>query len=116
MTSLVKPVTWLFGIVFLAVGLLGFVMNPILGLFAVNPLHNIVHIASGAAAFIAASMGTSASRTYLMVFGLVYLVVTLVGLFGITAITDLLSINAADNYLHLAITAVLLLVGFGSKN
>ncbi len=116
MTGLVKPVTWLLGVVFLLVGVLGFFMDPILGLFEVNMLHNVVHLASGAVALIVAGMGIGPSRTYLQVFGLVYLVVTVAGLLNLTFVTDLLEINHSDNLLHLAISAVLLLVGFGSKN
>ncbi len=116
MSGLVKPLTWLFGVVLVLVGILGFVMNPVLGFFDVNMLHNIVHLASGAAALIAASMSFAAARMYLMVFGLVYLVVALAGFLNITAIIDLLMLNPADNFLHLAIAAVCLVVGFGSKS
>ncbi len=116
MTSLVKPVTWLFGFVLLIVGVLGYMMNPILGIFEVNGLHNIVHIASGVVALIAASMGVGAARMYLIIFGLVYLLVALIGFMNVEAVTGLLAINAADNLLHVAIAAVCLIVGFGSKS
>ncbi len=116
MTGLVKPVTWLFGLVFLVVGILGFFMNPILGLFEVNTLHNLVHLVSGAVALIAASMSTSASRSYLVVFGLVYAVVTIAGFLNLALVNDLLQINGADNWLHLLITLVFLIVGFSSNN
>lgn len=114
MSSLVKPLTWILGIVLLLVGVLGFFMNPLFG-FSVNALHNIVHLASGAAALITAGMGYRSARLYLIVFGLVYGVVTLAGFLGIQPIIDLLYINAADNYLHLAIAAACLIVGFGSR-
>ncbi len=116
MNGLVKPVTWLFGIVFLLVGVLGFFMNPVLGLFEVNTLHNVVHLASGAVALVVAGMGIGPSRMYLMIFGLVYLVVTLAGFLNVGVVVDLLQLNPLDNYLHLLIAAVLLIVGFGSKN
>lgn len=116
MTGLAKPVTWLFGVIFLVVGLLGFFMNPVLGIFEVNTLHNLVHLASGAVALIAASMGTSAARMYLIVFGLVYVIVTIAGFLGFAPVIDLLQINSADNLLHLAIAAVFLVVGFSSNN
>ena len=116
MGALVRPVTWLFGIVLLAVGLLGFFQNPILGIFAVDPLHNIIHIASGALALIMINMGDAMGRTYLIVFGLVYLVVTAVGFMQGDTVLGLITVNAADNYLHAAIAAVYLIVGFGSKS
>ncbi len=115
MSALVKPLSWLLGIVLLLVGIVGFFMNPVV-LFAVNPLHNIVHLASGATAVIAASMGYRASRMYLIVFGIVYGLVTIVGFLGVQPIINLLNINPADNVLHLLIAATCLIVGFGSKN
>lgn len=116
MTGLVKPVTWLFGLIFLVVGLLGFLMtSPLLGLFAVNNLHNLVHLASGVVALIAASMSVSAARSYLMIFGVVYALVTIAGFLNVAFVVDLLAINGADNWLHLLITVVFLVVGFGSN-
>ncbi len=116
MSALVKPLTWLFGVVLLLVGVLGFFMSPILGIFSVNMLHNIVHVASGVAALVAASMSFSASRMYLIVFGIVYAIVTLAGFINLEPVVSLLMINSADNFLHLAIAAVCLIVGFGSKS
>lgn len=116
MSALVKPLTWLAGVILLLVGILGFFQNPILGTFEVNTLHNLVHLVTGAAGLIAAGMGLGASRSYLIIFGLVYLVVTVLGFLGISLVTNTLMVNGADNYLHLAIAAVYLLVGFGSKN
>jgi hypothetical protein len=115
MNALVKPVTWLFGVVFLLVGVLGFFMDPILGLFDVTVIHNVIHLASGAVALIVAGMGMAASRMYLIVFGLVYALVTVLGFLNVAFVVSLLEINQADNFLHLAITAVFLIVGFGSK-
>ena len=115
MTGLAKPVTWLFGLVFVVIGFLGFFMNPILGLFEVNSLHNLVHIASGVIALIAASMSVSASRSYLMIFGIAYAIVTIAGFLNFAPVTDVLAINSADNWLHLLITVVFLVVGFGSN-
>jgi hypothetical protein len=49
---MIKSAAILFGIVFLAVGILGFVPGVttnemLLGTFHVNAAHNVVHIASG---------------------------------------------------------------------
>ena len=69
---MVKTLGMLFGIVFLAVGILGFVpgisapgpdgMPMLLGIFMVNTAHSIVHIASGAAFLIASMSGAGAAR------------------------------------------------------
>jgi hypothetical protein len=115
MSALVKPLTWILGVVLLLVGVLGFFMpSPLLGLFEVDTVHNIVHILSGVVALWAGSTGYQYSRMYLMVFGLVYLLVALLGFFMSGSILGLFSVNMYDNYLHTAIGVVCLLTAFAS--
>ncbi len=115
MSSLVKSVTWILGIVLLLVGLLGFVNNPILGLFEVDTIHNVIHLLSGIVALIAVSSSESYARLYLIVFGIVYALVTILGFMSGTDVLGLFVVNQADNYLHAAIAVVCLAVGFGGK-
>lgn len=112
---MVKSITWILGIVLLLVGILGFVNNPILGLFQVDTVHNVIHILSGIVALIAVSSGESYARLYLIVFGIVYGLVTILGFMSGTSVLGLFVINQADNYLHAAIAIVCLGVGFSSK-
>lgn len=97
-----------FGAVYLLVGILGFFYtgfgafaartgDRLFGLFEVNPLHNLVHIVVGFAGLVLWRT-LSGARTYgwLLVAG--YGVVLLYGLF---TNGNLLSLNAADNVLHL---------------
>lgn len=117
MGALVRPVTWIFGVVLLAVGVLGFFMpSPLLGLFMVDPLHNIIHIASGAVGLIMINMGDAMGRMYLIIFGLVYLVVAALGFMTGDSVLGIIMVNGPDNWLHAAIAAVFLVVGFGSKD
>lgn len=113
------------GIVFLAIGVLGFIPAfttasaegvKLLGIFEVDPVHNIVHIVSGLA-FLAAAQTAKASRMTFQVFGVVYALVTLLGfLLGTDGrLLGLFHINAADNFLHLFLTAAFLYLGFGTK-
>jgi hypothetical protein len=48
---MVRAVALVFGVSFLAVGVLGFILNPtggeLLGIFAVHVLHNLVHLLFG---------------------------------------------------------------------
>ena len=64
---MVRAVASVFGIAFLAVGVLGFILNPtggeLLGIFAVNVAHNLVHVAFGVLGIAAAYAGWS--RLYL---------------------------------------------------
>src|SRR2546423_814344 len=115
MGSLVRPLTRVLGVVFVVIGLLGFVMSsPLLGLFEVDTLHNIIHLASGAIALVVGG-NQAMSRMYLIIFGLVYALVALVGYVQGNTVLGLIAVNAADNALHALIAAVCLVVGFGSK-
>jgi preprotein translocase subunit Sss1 len=103
-----------FGFVFLAVGILGFIPNPIVGtegFFEANALHNIVHLLLGAVALGAGYTSESNSKAYNVGFGAVYALVTLLGFIGVGFVVDLLALNMADNVLHLAITLGLLVPG-----
>ena len=75
MSSLVKQVTWILGVVLLLVGIAGFFVDGTLIIFQVDPIHNVVHILSGVVGLAAAGSGESFSRLYLIVFGLVYALV-----------------------------------------
>lgn len=106
------------GIVLLIVGLLGFVLSsPLLGLFGVNLVHNLIHVVSGILGILAGfTMMGKYAKTFNVTFGLVYLLVAIVGFAGIAFFTDLLVLNLADNLLHLLIAVASLGVGFGAKD
>ncbi len=114
MNLLVKPLTGILGIVLLLVGIAGFFVPGMLLFFEVDTVHNVVHIASGLVGLFAFNSSQSSSRLFLIVFGLVYGVVTVVGFAMGGDILGLFHVNDADNYLHLAISAACLVVGFGS--
>ena len=117
-----KTSALLIGIVFLAVGILGFVGNPLVGenaIFHTDTLHNYVHIGSGVLFLIAAMAGQSAARTFLILFGLVYLALGVIGLMTIGSadmvkVLGILHVNANDNYLHLGLGVIILLLGLTS--
>jgi len=106
------------GIVLLLVGLMGFVLSsPLLGLFGVNTVHNIIHILSGVLGILAGfTMMGKYAKTFNITFGLIYLVVAIVGFAGVGFFTELLVLNGADNVLHLLIAVASLGVGFGAKD
>ena len=103
-----------FGIVFLVIGLLGFIsaVSPdglLLGVFEVDPIHNVIHVLTGILALV--FMKTQA-KMFFKVFGIVYLLVTLVGFFQGTTVLGLFGVNMADNVLHLVVAAIALWLGF----
>ena len=79
-----KTLGMLFGIVFLAVGILGFVPgvttnDMLLGIFMVNAAHSVVHIVSGVIFLIASMSGAGAARLWFQIFGVIYAVVAVLG-------------------------------------
>lgn len=109
-----------FGIILLAVGILGFVPGVttdgmLLGIFKVNMWHNIVHIATGVIALLCmGSAGTA--KTFFKIFGVIYAIVALLGIFmGGDMILGFLAHNMADMWLHIVIAVVFLYFGFATK-
>jgi len=114
---MVQKLAWVFGIVLLAVGVLGFVPGItndmlLLGIFHVDMMHNIVHIVSGLAA-LAAAWGMYSARLYFQVFGVIYGAVAVLGF--VTGGALLFETNMADNLLHVVIAAAALYAGFMMK-
>ena len=116
---MLKTAAIIFGIVFLLVGVLGFVPGitttgqMLLGIFHVNAVHNIVHLLSGAVALITGLTSTAAARMYFRVFGIVYALVAILGFFtGNGLLLGLISNNMADTWLHVLIALVALALGF----
>ena len=122
---MVKTAAILFGIVFLAAGILGFVpacttdmngMPMLLGIFHVNAAHNYVHLASGAVFLICGIAGAGASRTFFKIFGIVYAIVAIMGFMnGDKPLLGLISNNMADVWLHTGLAIVMLFLGFVAK-
>lgn len=84
----------------------------LMGIFQVDVAHNIVHLASGAAALLAAWAGRRAARAYFLGFGVLYGLVALLGFaYGNAPILGILANNAADSWLHVMIAATALAIG-----
>ena len=113
-----KTFGMLFGIVFLAVGILGFVPGVtkdemLLGIFHVNTMHSVVHIASGAVFLFASMAGAGAARLWFKIFGLVYAVVAVLGFMNPNGpLLGMMSNNPATTWLHVVLAAAMLLIGF----
>ena len=113
-----KTLGMLFGIVFLAVGILGFVPGitkdeMLLGTFHVNAVHSIIHIVSGAIFLFASMAGAAAASLWFKVFGLVYAVVAVLGFMNPNGpLLGMVSNNPADTWLHVGLAAAMLLIGF----
>lgn len=123
---MVKSAAILFGIVFLVVGILGFVpgittdvngMPMLLGIFHVNGAHNFVHIASGVVFLLCGMAGPGPSRTFFKIFGIVYALVAVLGFMkGDGYLLGLISNNNATTWLHVVLALAMLYLGFGTRD
>ena len=111
----------LFGAVYLVVAIAGFAVTGFsdfaghhshtLLIFAVNPLHNVIHLAV-ALLWLACAPRHGAARVANLVIGVVLGLVTVLGFFGGMGMLGMAGLADPDNFLHL-ITATLALY-FGS--
>jgi hypothetical protein len=81
--------------------------------FEVNGWHNIVHILTGAL-LLFASPKAKLAGTALLVFGVSYALVMIWGFIDGNDVINLIPVNTADNFLHLALTAAALLAAFAA--
>src|SRR5215208_3219299 len=121
----VQNVARLVGIVFLLVGIAGFIPGittnlydglefagddgnaELLGLFKVSVLHNIVHGLFGIAG-LALAATASGARTFLVGGGAIYVVLWLLGILGGA---DWIPSNSGDDWLHLVLGVAMIGLG-----
>ena len=107
------------GFILVAVGLLGFVSNPLVGsasgaLVATDAAHNVVHIVTGLLAlYIGLGLKGENQINGVIGFGILYVVIFVAclispNLFGIFSI----SVNGVDHLIHAALALVSLAVGY----
>ncbi len=111
---MVRPFSTILGIVLILIGIAGFFVDGNLLWFQVDTIHNIVHLGSGVVALLAASMGSSYARLYLIIFGAVYGLVAIIGVIS-GSIVGLFEVNTPDNLLHTVIAASSLTMGLSAR-
>ncbi|WP_062349326.1 DUF4383 domain-containing protein [Herbidospora yilanensis] len=129
-TSPLRQAALIFGVVFLVVGILGFIPGVttnydmmrfaghhsqamLLGVFQVSVLHNIVHLLFGVWG-LAASRTWDASRAFFVGGGVIYLILLVYGLLVDRASgANFVPLNTADNWLHLVLGVVMIALGLG---
>lgn len=110
-----KTVAYIFGAILAVVGLWGFMQAPVLGIFSVNALHNVVHLASGLLLLAVAMWSPAKSAMTLMVLGVVYLVVVVLQVVAPDLTASLLNTDTNDMILHGALAVVFIAVGYMGK-
>jgi hypothetical protein len=119
-----RIVATVFGAVYVLVGLLGFAVTGgvgfiategglLLGIFEVNPLHNVAHLLIGAALLLGGIASVAAAKAVNATIGAAYLLLGIVGFFLAGTAANILALNTADHFLHLASAIVLLGVALG---
>ena len=115
------------GVTLIAAGIIGFFYSAsfstgdgadrdaVLGILDVNGWHNVVHLATGALA-LALAASSRRARTYAIGFGVVYLLVTLLGFIvgDGNEILGLIPVNTEDNFLHLLIGTAAIAAGLAT--
>lgn len=109
------------GVLYLALGTFGFLWtgfeawvepdtDAFVLVFRLNPSHNLVHLAIGAALVVAGAGRAGTARSVVALVGAAYLAVGVAG-FWVTGAPDwnVLALNTADNLLHVATGVVALL-------
>ena len=131
---MLRTMALIFGLVFLAVGVAGFIpalvhqpmMPPadltmdhgagtLLGLFPVNTLHNIVHLLFGLIGLVA-SRSVGGSRGYFQFIFVAYALLAILGLIPATqTLFGLVPLHGNDVWLHAGLAIVGLYLGFIHK-
>lgn len=115
---MIRSVAIGFAIVMIILGILGYVPavapdNLLFGVFEVGPVHNAVHIATGAIALIVGFTTERAARGMFQFVGIVYAIVAIAGFFaGDDALLGIMAVNFADHILHVIIALLALGIGF----
>lgn len=111
-----KTAAIVLGAVFVLVGVLGFIPNPIVGpdgIFMTNMSHNLIHLVSGAVLLAGAytSLGPSLA---LKIIGVIYAIVAILGfVMSGDMLLGMVAMNTTDRWLHVLLAIVLLAAGFG---
>lgn len=107
------------GFLFLIVGLAGFAQPNLMG-FHLTPIHNIIHILTGAIALYMGFAATyDAARTFCLIFGVVYLLLGILGFVAPDVVAGVIGhptpvpagALTPDNAFHLVVGILFLAVG-----
>ena len=125
--SIAQALTILFGLTFVVIGVAGFVPSltdnaadittrgpdspaELFGIYQVSVVHNVMHIATGVIALLAAN-GPRMARTFLVVAGLAYLALFAAGMWiDLDSERNVLAVDHSGNWLHFGLGAAMFLL------
>lgn len=111
-----RMLSFVYGVVFILAGILGFTPNPIIsstGFFAVNAVHNSVHVILGLVFIVGPIKFPGFESRLIKLLGLGGIAVTVLGFLTTgNTLLGVIHVNAADHWLHLGLALVILASGF----
>ena len=114
-----KMICLAFGSVFVLVGLLGFIPNPVVsseGMFETNVPHNFVHLLTGAAFLFGSVVMEGKENMTLKTVTAAYFGVALLGFFTEgNMLLGMVHINEADRWLHLGLAIAMVVAAIGAS-
>lgn len=120
MNTIGIKLSWACMVAFAFSGIIGFIPNSIVGpdaIFVTNTAHDLIHLITALGFSVVALMGNNPSIRFMLVFGITYLIVGLLG-FLVTMdnsngmLLGFIHINSLDNFLHLALGTAILISGY----
>jgi len=103
------------GFVLLIVGILGFFNNPVLGIFDATTTHSIIHVVIGLIVLAWSMVSPESSRGLGKLFGVIFLIVAIVGLVSSKETLFGLVLGGANNFLFLIVGFLFLYLGLGES-
>jgi hypothetical protein len=127
MNTTIQKLAGVFGVVFILVGIGGLfaqggmAMQPTdpamaakaFGIFPVNLLHNVVHLAFGAWGLVV-SRSWDGSKQFFTIGGIIYVVLTILGFVAPTGF-NLVPLGGPDIWLHCLLAVAMLAIGYTAK-
>jgi hypothetical protein len=116
-----KTLAMVFGIVFVLVGLMGFIDTGLVGesgMFQTNTLHDLVHLLFGIILLVVGMKSQASAASAMKIIGIVYLLLAILGFLMIPSggeLLGLVTMNSADHVLHVLLGVVLVAAGMLSK-
>ncbi|MDR3547658.1 MAG: DUF4383 domain-containing protein [Candidatus Pacebacteria bacterium] len=112
-----KTLSIVFGVVLVLVGILGYFTNPLVGsqaIFMTTHVQDIVHLVFGVILLLVAFLAAAASSMFMIVIGLIYIVVAILGVIVAPGGTlfNLIMTTMNDFWLYIVLGIVMVIAGF----
>jgi len=109
----ITRIVFVCGFVLMAIGFVGIFRNPAFGIFAVNKIHNFIHLAVGLLAIAFVVHGVSSAKKFSKIFGAVFGALAIMGfLIPDPMLLGVIESSLANDFLHAFLGMTFLIIGF----